>query len=288
MNQTVEDRTHILKAYTAHLYQNGGERIFIGGSITPHIIDVMAEVINLVDDFTLEDVVLIAQTMESRVPSLPVYSPMAVAGYTPKQESEDEQTANGVPPSEYTPSEYTPEEMAKSGIIPPVPVNKVAKKMRAAGYPVSDSDINDISIDRVASIFNGTYTLLNTNTKTHKVLQIRTVTKNGDMKGKRIIYLKDKNAKYGWKGFAFLDGEMYSIWKKYRSEPIHDKILSCFVDLTLNPTTSKYLGSGMEMKASGSCIKCNRKLTDPISIQKGIGPHCDPDRNRAKSKVAKV
>lgn len=134
----------------------------------------------------------------------------------------------------------------------------------------------------MTQVFNGAHTIQNRQTGEHRTFEIYTV-RRGQLKGKRIIALltgPDNNSHY--KKFAFLntDGTI-SVWKKYRSytnkksiwEMYALMIKAIIIDKIQN-WTDKY-----DQQVEKSCLICSRRLTNPTSLETGIGPECAKRRN---------
>ena len=125
---------------------------------------------------------------------------------------------------------------------------------------------------KISRIFNGTITLVNLAKETHITLKIETA-KYGKLKGKRIVSrLIGKDNENSYKGFAFVVGDMISVWhKQYNAK--NAQIASILQSLMVEGENSRFANS-VEMKLSKRCFVCNRKLTTPQSIEDGIGPIC--------------
>ncbi len=150
------------------------------------------------------------------------------------------------------------------------------------------------SIDAL-NVHNGTYTVSHPE-RGHFTLKLYTVTDNGDLRGKRILSLlvgPDNVTNY--RGVAFWDDahRTANIWKRFRGREhiildgrhwaggaggdglsSQQKKIAIWADL-VNRGGDGYWGQvGYEVLLEGRCVVCNRKLTDPDSIQLGIGPVC--------------
>jgi hypothetical protein len=117
-------------------------------------------------------------------------------------------------------------------------------------------------------IQNGTYTIENTETEEYRTFQVKTVQKGG-LEGKRIIaLLRGPSNESDYTGFAFLNETGIAIWKRFRSTQ-YEKLGHMLWAAMNGKLPERY-----RMMHSGTCIKCNRKLTTPESIKSGIGPIC--------------
>ncbi len=130
-------------------------------------------------------------------------------------------------------------------------------------------------------IKNGIYTI-ESPTNGHRTFRIKTQAETAKFApGTRIVSLltgPDNNNHY--QGFAFVrqDENGFNLWKKYRG--IHDErteyewYASMLLDMLTNPE-SKCYKTGYKLLREERCIRCNRRLTTPTSIRKGIGPECE-------------
>ena len=122
-------------------------------------------------------------------------------------------------------------------------------------------------------IDNGTYTLINTETGTYITLKIHTVQK-GNLKGKRIVSkLVGRDNENSYESFGFIHKETgIDVWRNKRNHK-NWQILKILRSLIINGERSRWYGK-VELKLSKRCLRCNRKLTTPQSIEDGIGPEC--------------
>lgn len=137
----------------------------------------------------------------------------------------------------------------------------------------AQEDIDTSNVQRITPLFNGTYTVSSSQSKTHKVFRIRTC-RSGNLKDKRIISIKDSNANFGWMGFGFVSDNGIQVWNKFKKLDNYSEMSRCLWSLVTERENSPYLGVGMSVQESCTCIRCNRELTDPVSIERGVGPEC--------------
>ena len=120
-------------------------------------------------------------------------------------------------------------------------------------------------------IFNGTYTITSPNGD-HRTLRVRTK-RNGPLKGKRVLELlhgPDNTSDY--LGIAFVEDEDVKVWRKQRGT-MNEKIARMFLVMAVTEdNTPKRIG--YELRCSKRCMRCNRLLTHPDSLDTGIGPEC--------------
>lgn len=82
----------------------------------------------------------------------------------------------------------------------------------------------------------------------------------------------DNESHYSYMGLASPDGRLIPTQKsKVSSESTGFKVLSWFLRLVAHGMN---LPNGYLARHSGNCGRCNRKLTNPISLDIGIGPEC--------------
>lgn len=131
-----------------------------------------------------------------------------------------------------------------------------------------------MKIELKTNVPNGIFTLLNKATKTYVTFKISTV-RNGELKGKRIISkLVGSDNVNSYKGMAFLNNyDSFNLWKKYRNNPKNAQTISILLGMLKDGEKSPFL-ERIELKASKNCLRCNRLLTTPQSIDDGIGPEC--------------
>lgn len=139
--------------------------------------------------------------------------------------------------------------------------------------------MNTTEPTQASTIFNGTYTMTSPNGG-HRTFEIKT--KPDDSKfapGKRVLALlagPDNTEDYV--GFAFVDDDGITVWRSKRG-PANDRSnYEWYADMLWSLATrgaeSRWNKKGYELLVEGRCLRCNRKLTDPISIKTGIGPVC--------------
>ena len=119
---------------------------------------------------------------------------------------------------------------------------------------------------------NATFTVSNLLKKTHRTIKVKTVRK-GKLKGKRLIELltgSDNVSSYT--GFGFVnDNGTIAVWNKHKGT----KTLVWLAGFIANQfSANKIDREGVELVVSRNCMRCNRKLTTPESIEAGYGPEC--------------
>lgn len=129
-------------------------------------------------------------------------------------------------------------------------------------------------------IANGTYTIKNNKTGDHRTFKISTQPDDASFApGQRIIELLiGENNETDYKGFGFVTEDGIKVWKRFQGTKdqasLHEKYAQMVWSMGTLGTASPYLAKGLELFLTKNCLRCNRKLTTPESIERGIGPEC--------------
>lgn len=113
---------------------------------------------------------------------------------------------------------------------------------------------------------NGTITVQNKETGEHRTFLIKTQPEDANFApGERIVSLLTGPETYT--GWGFIKNGIIRIWRKKLTD--HHK---AYRKLLTKPENydHKY-----QYLYQGACRRCNRALTNPESIEKGIGPICE-------------
>ncbi|MAE81279.1 MAG: hypothetical protein CMB80_00995 [Flammeovirgaceae bacterium] len=122
------------------------------------------------------------------------------------------------------------------------------------------------------ALHNGTYTITSP-TGAHRTFKIATARK-GNLEGNRILSLMvGRDNENDYMGFAFVNDDGVAMWSKFRQE-FYEKCAKMVWSMGTLGNESPYVKAGVTMEASKRCMKCNRKLTNPESLELGIGPEC--------------
>ena len=117
---------------------------------------------------------------------------------------------------------------------------------------------------------NGAVTMYNPATGAHRTIRISTQSEDANFApGQRIVSLltgPDNTSDYTGFGFLTDEGEV-RIWRKK-----HGGVYEAYARMLTEPEA--YMARGIQYKFDVRCRRCNRELTDPISIDLGIGPTC--------------
>jgi len=137
------------------------------------------------------------------------------------------------------------------------------------------------------AIYNGTYTLTNA-TGEHKTFKVKTQKDDASFApGKRIVQLMTgSDNEQSFTGFGFVDGEKINTWKskKGNGKPsafeyfawLLPRAAAALIDFEGETVDASFVAGGREYRVqlSKRCLRCNRKLTTPESIDRGYGAEC--------------
>jgi hypothetical protein len=126
------------------------------------------------------------------------------------------------------------------------------------------------------NIPNGTYTVV-LEDGSHVTLRLRYAEWATDMPaGTQIVeYLCGCDNERDFMGFAFQQGAVYSVWRRFSTDPNRSRVvhaLNVLGSAGYNGDTAQF-GEAYAL-LSGRCWRCGKKLTVPASIHRGLGPDC--------------
>jgi hypothetical protein len=132
---------------------------------------------------------------------------------------------------------------------------------------------------QASTVLNGTYTMTSPKGG-HRTFSIKTQPADSKFApGKRILALltgPDNEANYT--SFAFVTDQGITVWRskrgKGREHSAYDWYATMLWSLARRGAESQWNAKGYELLVEGRCLRCNRKLTDPVSISTGLGPIC--------------
>ena len=129
----------------------------------------------------------------------------------------------------------------------------------------------------MSKIFNGTWTIKSEKTGDHRTFKIHT--KKEDAKfapGSRIVaLLRGSCNETDYQGFGFVNETNIYVWKNKQTSKLFMTYSNMIVSLFLQGENSPWYAKGYRLMGERHCRRCNRKLTVPESIEKGIGPECE-------------
>lgn len=119
---------------------------------------------------------------------------------------------------------------------------------------------------------NGRITIENPSSGQHRTFQIKTQRQDARFApGERIVSLltgPNREDYTNWQGFGFvLDNGSIAVWKSKRGG-----IFDTYARMLTNPAV--FEAKGARYLFEGRCRRCNRSLTNPVSIDSGIGEEC--------------
>lgn len=127
-------------------------------------------------------------------------------------------------------------------------------------------------------IYNGKYTVTNRQTGEHRTFWVQRARDDSKLRGKRILaLLTGPDNQNDWTSFAFIaeDTGEVRIWRRFQSGPtgaweMYARIAEQYIfGLPANLPEGRY-----DVQESRYCLRCNREITNPASIARGIGPEC--------------
>jgi hypothetical protein len=138
------------------------------------------------------------------------------------------------------------------------------------GLEKFDADYCPAGALPVASkIYNGIYTLMISD-GTHRTFRIHTKGGKGSLAGRRILsLLRGPDNERDYQPFAFVDDRGIRVWHKHQDKGLYGSYAEIIWKLLNGEDVQGY-----SMEVSRRCLVCNRTLTDPLSLQLGVGPVC--------------
>lgn len=137
----------------------------------------------------------------------------------------------------------------------------------AAAFPVQEA----AAIPTASVIPNGIYTL-RFPCGTHRTFRIFTKKETAKFApGQRIVamLIGPNNEDFSsYEPFAFVDDTGIHVWKRFRNQKQAE-----YAELLWALVTGCE-ADGYELLISKRCLVCNHVLTDPVSIECGVGPTC--------------
>lgn len=129
-------------------------------------------------------------------------------------------------------------------------------------------------------IYNGAITITSPKGG-HRTFEIKTKKSNATFAaGKRILaLLSGPDNTMDYQGFAFVDDAGVHVWRKKQSgDPKNPSAFEVYAKMVQSLSTegeaSRYYKMGYRVEHERTCRRCNRRLTNPESIQSGLGPEC--------------
>lgn len=133
---------------------------------------------------------------------------------------------------------------------------------------VDPRDEKPVPVPRVP---DGTYTVVKSD-GSYATIKLEVVS-SGKLEGKRIVsYLSGPDNETDFTGFAFASGFNISVWRRFRGENTAQWVEAALTVLG-HPARTEEFREAYAMR-SGRCARCNRTLTVPASVNRGLGPEC--------------
>ncbi len=129
------------------------------------------------------------------------------------------------------------------------------------------------------AIQNGTYTIRNRHTGDYRTFRLRTQKEEARFApGERILsLLTGSDNENSYTGIGFVRDRELRTWSRVAGTQF-TTLGQMFMLVVLNEVAPAKLGGSWqdhyEVMHAGTCVRCNRKLTRPESIESGIGPEC--------------
>jgi hypothetical protein len=135
----------------------------------------------------------------------------------------------------------------------------------------------ELPIKTVSPIPNGIFTIVSAKTDNHRTFKIST-NRFGQCKGRRFVSIlvgRDNTRTY--LGFANIMNDKIVVWKNKQTpngKGFYEICAKMLRSLFIEGEKSPYQKQIKSMEGAKRCIRCNRLLTDPESIEAGMGPEC--------------
>ena len=137
---------------------------------------------------------------------------------------------------------------------------------------------------QLSAVPNGVLTVTNRATGGRRTFRIRTWRNDGNER--RVVEMltgPDNTADY--RGFAFVDvdalegdfGGQVTVWRRMRHGdwPALAEVVRVVLFAPMHAWRAQ-----LDIHLSRTCVQCNRLLTTPESIERGIGPECERRQER--------
>jgi hypothetical protein len=128
-------------------------------------------------------------------------------------------------------------------------------------------------------LFNGKYTVESTQTGEHRTFWIETQASDAEFAaGRRVVSLltgSQNDDPSCYTGFGFVDDDGIHVWTSRRGPGKRwEEYADLLWTLGLDGAFSVWAEKGFRIMQTGHCLKCNRILSTPESLRRGIGPIC--------------
>ena len=122
------------------------------------------------------------------------------------------------------------------------------------------------------NLIDGYYTSVFANGK-HITFKIA-IEKKSTLKGSRLIgYMVGTSNMGPYEKFGFVNGNFINVWKNFKANKPADLVAR--IEAGLKILKGDFFAAGKEYAVRyRNCFVCNRELTNPESVEAGIGPEC--------------
>lgn len=130
--------------------------------------------------------------------------------------------------------------------------------------------------DVAAKLFNGRYTIESTRTGEHRTFRVETeFSMDGVVRPISLLTGPENDNPDHYTVFGYVSEAGIQVLESMRGD---DKLFEQYADmlwtLSLDGAFSSWAARGYRIYLEGRCLRCNRLLTTPDSIKRGIGPRC--------------
>lgn len=161
-----------------------------------------------------------------------------------------------------------------SGMIDALLTQRAGQRVLAAVTKVEEDPqaAEEAAADPVFSLPQGYFTVqfgeAYDGEETHRTFRVKDASARSKLAGKRIISLLTGSFnETDYTGVGFVTEGGVSVWRRFKDESVLQDAIRI---LTEDPEMA---AKGFAM-ASGNCWCCNKMLTVPLSIERGVGPEC--------------
>lgn len=121
-------------------------------------------------------------------------------------------------------------------------------------------------------IQNQLITIENQKTGQHRTFAIK-VCQHGNLEGKQIVaLLSGQDNESDYQGFGFINENGIKVWRSKETPAF--KVFAAMIEQYLGLKQNGFKFESLKFLQSKRCQRCNRTLTTPESIERGIGPEC--------------
>lgn len=117
-------------------------------------------------------------------------------------------------------------------------------------------------------VATGKYTAVFNGDDDYETIRVKMPGSESAFAGRAMLCLRSGQS---FEAFAFLNGDQVSVWqKRFANDPRVPRALAAFDVIKADPAAA---GLAYALRSS-RCYRCDRDLTVPASIHRGLGPDC--------------